>query len=64
MSKKFFSLNCIHETSHMHLISAEDLRTLCAELNAFGGYQIQACSRASENEKTGRIDIIITYVKA
>jgi hypothetical protein len=54
-------LRRIHGSARTHLISAEDLRILCAELSANGAYQILAAHRGDEH--TDRIEIKVSVPK-
>jgi hypothetical protein len=54
-------LHRIRGSGKTHLISAEDLRTLCAELRDMGDYQILA--RHRDGEKMDRIELTVSVPK-
>jgi hypothetical protein len=59
MSQPFSILERICGSDRMHQISAEELRTLCSELSAFGSYQILAGHR--EGDSMDQIEVFVTY---
>jgi hypothetical protein len=54
----FTILNRLADSSRPYQLSADDLSELASELEAYGGYQIQARKRG---RRSWRLELIVTY---
>jgi hypothetical protein len=59
MTERLTILGRLADSSRPYQLSADDLSQLAAELEAYGGYQIQAWKR--EADRGGSIELVLTY---